>query len=153
MVHALKEAHRVLKPGGILIDLRPAAVHRRVGLGEGRRWQPVGPLHEVLDDDHAANAAIAQVLREGYFRSERRTAFELDRVMDTTEDVREWLGDFDRRRELPSHEPLVQRLERRMARRKKPDKIAVRGRMTLGILRKKETESPSETSEVLQDRC
>ncbi len=149
MVHALMEARRVLKPGGVLIDLRPAAVHRRLGLGEGGRWQLVGPLHEVLDDDRAANAAVAQVLRDGYFRSERRTAFLLDRVMDTLIDVREWLGDFDTRRELPTHEPLLQRLERRMAKRKKPAKISVRGRMTLGILRK----TTSETSQASQHRC
>ncbi len=146
MVHALVEARRVLKPDGVLIDLRPAAVHRRLGLGEGSHWQTVGPLHEVLDDDRAANAAIAQVLRDGYFRSERRTAFLLDRVMDTLDDVREWLGDFDTRRELPTHEPLLQRLERRMAQRKKPAKISVRGRMTLGVLRKT-AKSTSETSE------
>ena len=34
MVHALTEAHRVLKPSGLLIDMRPAAKHRRAGLGE-----------------------------------------------------------------------------------------------------------------------
>jgi SAM-dependent methyltransferase len=136
MVHALKEAHRVLKPDGILVDLRPAAVHRRLGLGEGRRWQPIGALHEVLDDDHAADAAIARVLRDGYFHSEARRAFLLDRVMDTLEDIREWLEDFDQRRTLPSHAPLLQRLERRMRRMSKPIKIVVRGRMTLGVLRK-----------------
>ncbi len=136
MVHALKEAHRVLKPEGILIDLRPAPAHRQLGIGEGRSWQHIGSLHEILDDDHAADAAVARVVKEGYFRAGRRTQFQLDRVMDTVADVREWLADFDQRHELPSHDPLLQRLEHRMARLKKPVKIAIRGPMMLGILRK-----------------
>ncbi len=136
MVHALQEAHRVLKPGGILIDLRPAAEHRRLGLGEGRRWQLVGQLHEILDEDYAANAAVRRVVREGYFRQEVRRRFLLDRVMDTMPEIREWLTDFDQRRDLASHAPLLERLERRLAHLGKPAKIAVRGHMTLGILRK-----------------
>jgi hypothetical protein len=136
MVHALQEAHRVLKPEGLLIDLRPAPAHRRLGIGEGRRWQFVGSLHEVLDDDYAANAAIARVIQDGYFRPGKRTQFQLDRVMDTIDDIREWLADFDQRRDLPTHEPLLQRVERRLERRQKPVKIAVRGPMTLGLLTK-----------------
>src|SRR5512135_2323064 len=100
MVHALTEAHRVLKPGGILIDLRPAAEHRRLGLGEGTHWRLIGPLHEILDDDRAANAAIARVVREGYFREETRRQFLLDRVMDTMDELHDWLADFYQRRDL-----------------------------------------------------
>lgn len=136
MVHALQEAHRVLKPEGILIDLRPAPAHRKLGIGQGRSWQLVGPLHEVLEDDYAADAAIAQVIRDGYFRPRRRTQFQLDRVMDTMDDIREWLRDFEQRHDLPSHEPLLQRVDRRLESLQKPAKIAVRGPMTLGVLTK-----------------
>jgi SAM-dependent methyltransferase len=136
MVHALQEAHRVLKPGGIMIDLRPAAEHRRLGLGEGRRWRVVGRLHESLDEDQTANAAVARVVRDGYFREELRTQFLLDRVMDTSGELREWLADFIQRRELTLHAPLLKQLKQRMSRLHKPGKIAVRGHMTLGILKK-----------------
>ncbi len=136
MVHALQEAHRVLKPKGILIDLRPTPAHRRLGLGEGRRWQLVGLLHEVLDDDHAADAAVSQVVRKGLFRRESRTQFQFDRVMDTVDEVRTWLGDFDQRRELPSHDPLLERLQRKRERLKTPGKITVRGPIRLALLRK-----------------
>ncbi len=138
MVHALKEAHRVLKPNGLLIDLRPAPAHRRIGLGEGRRWREVGPLHEVLDDDYAANAAVAQMVREGYLHPERRLRFRVDRVMDTVEEIRDWLLDFDSRRELPTHAPLLARIERQRAELAKPEKITVRGPMILAVLRKLE---------------
>ena len=136
MVHALQEAHRVLKPNGILLDLRPAPEHRQLGLGEGRRWQLLGRLHEVLDDDHAANAAVDQVLRQGLFRRGRRMQIQLDRVMDTLQDCREWLAEFDVRREIPSHAPLLERLERSLARLDKPTRITVRGPLILAVLRK-----------------
>lgn len=139
MVHALLEAHRVLKLGGILIDLRPAAAHRRVGLGEGRRWQFLGALHEVFDDDYAADEAIDTVIRDGYFRSEKRRRFQVDRVLDTMQDVRDWLADFDLRRELPSHARLLDRLQRRLQRLPTPSKIVVRGPLKLGVLRRTET--------------
>ena len=136
MVHALQEAQRVLKPNGILIELRPAPEHRRLGLGEGRRWRPFGRLHERLDDDHAADAAVAQVLRQGYFRRERRITFQLDRVMDTMEELRAWMTDFDERRNLAAHTALLHRFERSHARLEHPPKIVVRGPLRLAVLRK-----------------
>ncbi len=139
MVHALKEAHRVLKPNGLLIDLRPAPAHRRLGLGEGRRWREVGPLHEVLDDDYAADESVARMVREGYLRPEKRMRFQLDRVMDTVEDARAFIDDFDQRREIPTHAPLLERAEQERARRgKPPQKITIRGPMKLVVLRKLE---------------
>ena len=136
MVHALKETHRVLKPNGLLIDLRPASAHRHIGLGEARHWKQVGTLHEVLDDDFAADAAVEQMVREGYLHPERRLSFQLDRVMDTIEEVREWLKDFDQRRDLPTHEPLLHLIEKQRAQPGQPVKISVRGPMKLGVLRK-----------------
>src|SRR4030095_9300804 len=96
MVHALQEAHRVLKPSGSLIDLRPAPKHRRVGLetADGG-WQLVGVMREKFDDDRAANRAVAQVVRKGLFRRTTSVEFDLARVMDTPDDFREWLDGFD----------------------------------------------------------
>ena len=144
MVHALKEAHRVLKPNGLLIDLRPAPAHRRVGLGEGRRWRAVCALHEILDEDYAADAAIAQMVRLGYFHAEQRLRFQLERVMDTMDEIRDWLGEFDTRRQLPTHAPLLDRVERERARLPRPEKITVRGPMKLGVLKK--LQPPAEAS-------
>jgi hypothetical protein len=136
MVHALYEAHRVLKPGGILIDLRPAPAHRQIGIGQGRSWQLVGALHEVLDDDYAADAAVDRVVREGLFRPDKRMQFRLDRVMDSAEEVRDFIDEFDQRRDLPPHTSLLKRLERQYGRLPKPSKIAVRGPMHLAVLTK-----------------
>ena len=136
MVHALREAHRVLRPGGILVDLRPAPVHRRVGLGQGRRWRLVGVMREEFDEDRAANRAVAQALREGLFRRGARDEFLLDREMDTMDDFRAWLAEFGQRRMLASHEWLIRRLER--ARARTETTIVGRGPVTLQVLRKVE---------------
>ena len=138
MVHALREVHRVLKPNGILIDLRPAAKHRRVGLGMGKHWQPVGVMREGFDDDWAANRAVREVLRLRLFRREAHSEFELDRVMDSMEDFRIWLDEFVQQGNLPSHEWLVQRLERQQKKQGRNTKITVRGPLTLGVMTKLE---------------
>jgi hypothetical protein len=136
MVHALYEAHRVLKPNGILLDLRPAARHRRAGLGEGKAWQLVGVMRERLAEDRAANAAVEQVIREGLFRRERSVKFGLDRVMDTQEDFQAWLDDFAQGGRITSHAWLANRIKAASERRRAKPKIVVREPLVLSILRK-----------------
>ena len=111
MVHALLEVHRVLKPNGLLIDLRPAAKHRRVGFGMGKYWQPVGVMREAFDDDWAANRAVREALRLRLFQRETQSEFDIDRVMDSIGEFRAWLDEFVQQGNLPSHEWLVQRLQ------------------------------------------
>jgi len=135
MVHALTEAHRVLKPNGILIDMRPAAKHRRAGLGEGKLWRQVGVMREKFDDDHAADRAVRHVMHEGLFHREAQYEFDLDRVMDTLQDCHEWLVDFSSAK-LPSHKWLYQRIERAMVKEHKDVKIVVRGLLGMSALRK-----------------
>ncbi|HZM21560.1 MAG TPA: hypothetical protein VFC02_07445 [Anaerolineales bacterium] len=138
MVHALREVHRVLKPNGILIDQRPAAKHRRVGLGVGKHWQSVGVMRETFDDDWAANRAVREVLRLRLFRREANSEFDLDRVMDSTEDFRVWLDEFVQQGNMPSHEWLVQRLESKKKKQSEATKITVRGPLMMGVMRKLE---------------
>jgi SAM-dependent methyltransferase len=136
MVHALREVHRVLKPNGILIDLRPAAKHRRVGLGVGKRWQSVGVMRETFEDDWAANRAVREVLRLGLFRRQGRSEFNSDRVMDSTEDFRAWLDEFTQLGGLPSHEWLIKRLEHAQKTLSTRRKITVRGPLIMGVMKK-----------------
>ncbi len=136
MVHALQQAHRVLAPGGLLVDLRPWHFHRRVGLGLGRSWKLVGVLRESLEDDYASDAAIETVVRRGLFLPLSHHSFYLDRVMDSVEEFRLWVEDFSRLEKYGDHEWLVRRLERAQSRSRRRRKITIRGRMTLGILQK-----------------
>src|SRR5262245_61777543 len=135
MVHALTEAHRVLKPNGILIDLRPAAKHRRAGLGEGEQWKFIGAMQEPFDDDYAADRAVKQVIREGLFRKELQMQFNLDRVMDTLQDFRAWLDDFPDDK-VPPHDWLFEKVEKAFADQPMGTKVTMRGPLRLDALRK-----------------
>jgi hypothetical protein len=138
MVHALHEAHRVLRPNGLLIDLRPAAEHRRVGItkADGYRW--LGVMREKFDDDRAADRAVRQVESEGRFKALERTQFTCQRIMDTLDEFQEWLTDFVSRDKLPSHEWLVRRVERELNMTNRKTRIVVSGPLVLRVLRKQE---------------
>ncbi len=136
MVHVLHEAHRVLEPGGILIDLRPAPKHRRVGLGARARWRLVGVMRDTFDDDHAADAAVKRVLREGLFQSETPFEFKVDRVIDTLDEFQAWLTDFVQQCGIPPHDWLFKRVARARATRDPRTKIVVRGPLRLRVMRK-----------------
>ena len=114
MVHALHEARRVLQPNAILFDLRPAPVHRRVGIQSDSGVQEIGAMREDLTDDYVANQAVKQVLREGLFKSEKFTQFNCNRVMDGLKEFQIWLLDFTTlgREHSSGHNWLSERVER-----------------------------------------
>src|SRR3989338_6318446 len=121
MVHALHEAHRVLKPNGILLDLRPAPVNRRIGISRAGRFIPLAAMREVFADDRAADRAVAHVINEGLFVVEARTHFDCQRVMDTLDDFRSWVDEFDQ-----PHEWLVPIVISALQTRRMPWKIVAR---------------------------
>ena len=90
MVHALEQAWRVIKPGGLLLDLRPAPVHRRVGIEVYGSFHQVAVMREKLDDDFAADQAVKEVLRRQLFRRLSRSQFDCTRGM-LLKDFKPWL--------------------------------------------------------------
>ena len=112
MVHALHEAQRVLQQDGILFDLRPAPVHRRVRIQSNTKYQEVGAMREDLTDDYLANRAVKQVLRDGLFKSEKYVQFNCNRVMDSFKEFHAWVLDFVDRGRNPSEDRLLERVER-----------------------------------------
>ena len=79
MVHALREVHRVLVPGGTLIDARPdsrvaAYAERRTRRGF-QRFGVVNTSRRELPNDRASDRAIAQAVRAGIFKRRRRGRF------------------------------------------------------------------------------
>jgi len=136
MVHALHEVHRVLKPDGILVDLRPAATHRRVGVVCNGSYRELGSMREKLDDERAANQAVADILHTGLFITERRVQFDCRRVMDTVDEFRSWIDDFVRLGDLPSHDWLIEEVECALKASRGKTKIVGRGPLVMRVLKK-----------------
>jgi hypothetical protein len=80
MVDALKEAHRVLRPRGVLVDARPdsrvfAYAERRIATGAYRQAGVIATAREELVNDRTSDRAVAKALRSGWFRSRRKGRF------------------------------------------------------------------------------
>ena len=96
MVHALSEIHRVLAPDGILIDLRPLLDEwplEVVTTSDRRKAGRAIDLAEPLSDDKAANQAVSEIEKRGWFVREREETFPFNYYWDTPKEMREYLDE------------------------------------------------------------
>ena len=94
MVHALDEIRRVLVRDGSLIDLRPLGSRWRVEVISARETRQTGTLTDLpagVEDDNAANQAMAEGERKGYFLREREELFPIHYIWDTASEMEEWI--------------------------------------------------------------
>ena len=94
MVHALDEIRRVLVTGGILIDLRPLENQWRVVVFSARATRQTGSMTDLpigLEDDKAANQAIAEGSRNRWFLREKEELFPIHYIWDTASEMEEWV--------------------------------------------------------------
>jgi len=94
MVHALEEIKQTLVPNGLLIDLRPILGGWPVEVAWGNEYRQVGRLKDApegLADDEAANYAIDEAARQGWFTLESGRHFSLFYSWDTPNDMLEFL--------------------------------------------------------------
>lgn len=94
MVHALEEIRRVLVSDGVLIDLRPLAGQWRVEIVSSRELRQTGSVTDLpagLEDDAAANRAMAEGESRGWFLRESEELFPIHYVWDTARDMEAWI--------------------------------------------------------------
>lgn len=94
MVHALNEIQRVLAPDGILIDLRPLLDEwplEVVTSSERKKAGRAVDLAEPLSDDQAANQAVSEIEKRGWFVREREETFPFNYYWDTPKEMQEYL--------------------------------------------------------------
>jgi len=94
MVHALGEIHRTLKPGGILIDLRPVEEHWAVEVSSSAGMWVAGRLTDLpngLEDTAACSAAMQDAKSRGWFVREREEEFTFFYYWDTPSDMKAYV--------------------------------------------------------------
>jgi SAM-dependent methyltransferase len=94
MVHALEEIRRVLKPNGILIDLRPVEDHWSVEVVSTQEIKVAGSLTDMpigKADDEAAFCAMREVESRGWFVKEREEEFAFFYNWDMPSEMKEYM--------------------------------------------------------------
>ena len=138
MVHALHEAHRVLKIGGRLIDLEPADRDRKVLARPGGVWHVIGKIFVDDPDLRSAGRALAQVVEQGIYRKVSSRAFRIRRYFRTRRDWREYLDGLTVSKPEPG---LVQKIDATF--KSRPDmRIALEFDLILRVLKKNEQPRP-----------
>jgi hypothetical protein len=96
MVHALKEAYRVLSPQGIMIDVRPLSVDVPLEIIYEGGSDSAGmlDLSPDLKLDIAADRAIESVLGDGLYQESFTERFDFAYYWKTLNDIEEDLQEF-----------------------------------------------------------
>ena len=96
MVHALSEIHRVLVPNGILIDLRPMNDQWPIEVFSTRETQETGRVTDLppgLEDDNAANQAMANAESKKWFWRESSDFFPIHYVWESASEMEQWIDE------------------------------------------------------------
>jgi hypothetical protein len=117
MVHALRSVHNLLREGGLLVDIHPVAVPRRIDVRIDGGPVPVGATIDAprFATYRLADRALSQVVRERLFIPAGREVFTFYVHADTLSDLlayfaeREWSASFGER-QTRLEEPIRQRI-------------------------------------------
>jgi hypothetical protein len=90
MVHALREAHRVLAPSGVLIDVRPviAPIVTDVVIGTHSVWTKTVESYTSPEEVAAADAAVQNAVSAKWLVFETSQPFTFEIYCDSAPDLR-----------------------------------------------------------------
>jgi SAM-dependent methyltransferase len=138
MVHALKEIHRVLRPGGKMIDLRPVADRWPIELLSDTDSEVFGQLVDlpaVLADDAACEVALGQARSNAWFALEEVKVFEFPYLWDSPDELKAYRDEnWQDYHDLPADE--FERLEKSFESTTSNARIGIRRTMHLGCWQK-----------------
>lgn len=136
-MHVLRQIHRALKPGGLLLDLHPQPADPRSEVVGGARAVGIGVVHSESDsiDIREARKRLAGVQRAGLVHLERRRMFEIRFYHDS---VDAWIAYRRERQESGTISPNVLRAARNEM-RNKGRRLVIRERIRASRLRRVDT--------------
>jgi hypothetical protein len=139
MVHALREATRVLVPKGFLIDLRPLSVDAWLEVSDNGKWVGACPLDAAPGrrDDMACQDALGSLLREDALELEVEQSFDSAIYWGSADALRAHVNDDGglSRFIRPTEEAFAD-LDRAMAAGGEGARIRLRDRMTIARYRR-----------------
>lgn len=147
MVHALRQIWRVLRPGSSLVDLRPLAANSPVEIVTEQQTRLAGRIDDSRDrlDDQAADEALAQILREGWFGREREATFSYVSYWDTPAEMRGYIE--EKRSSLILPEAVLAEAERLLASSGPNARLRIPFKMVITRYRKQVGAPPGTTQE------
>ena len=139
MVHALLECWRVLGQEGKLIDLRPVQSNPPIEvITAGSHFVPGHIVdEEEAADDMAADEAMSEVVRRGYFAPQMQDSFKFAVYWDTLEELLAYADRKWRTTKLPPE--VLERLRRYVAGIDGRYRICIRSTMHIAVYRKQES--------------
>ena len=125
MVHALKQAHRLLRPQGTLINIHYLPAPQLIEVHEPETIHKAGWLldRDDFDAERSAFNALAQVVEDRYFSLADQRDFTQNIYEDDLIDFRTWLADWWESAILPDR--INQRLEELMRTAEQSAKIVL----------------------------
>jgi hypothetical protein len=108
MVHALEEIHRLLRPGGLLIDLRPTLAATRLEVHCGGAITFSAPVPgETFFGTQSADEAMARVIDGGLFAPEQAMEFDWRTYAWSVAELREHIAAEQAYEDQPTPELLA----------------------------------------------